>query len=591
MKRIIQSVILGFILIQKSLFGYYETDVKSLFDIKLTFVQRENKPYYYFKELLNQSRTDAAGAIVNLKLEDEEVRKKFYKNIIRSLVIESTVLEMENSTLKILNELKEIGNIQFNSASAATTTVVTLLEFISDVNNKNIYRYLRSNLLGWHKNSTFKNVKARLDKLNNVLGNFETITGITNGSFTISQNAIQTLIINSLYKGIMMDKIELLQTNNSEIDPLITEVLNELLVSFENEDDLIIQSWIDMMKSNTLTVFDFSENSDIYFPIKLGAGKASIPTILVTEAINELIDTFDRNPFLLNQHIAISSLLINNFGGTEIFHIDNLNNMFSEKYIDEPEENQINKLKIFLLSMFFKNLNEITSETGWVEMITSYIDGENFNREDTETISQNMYNNLIRRFNNVIVVFADVSLESEYFIPVKYLYDNQAIEYKNGNFYPNDNITRAQILKIILTMKKNKPEICSTQNHKDNEQSYNHKFTDVHSSNWFAEYIWCASDINITSGYTSTDNIVSFAPEKNVIRAEAYKFISMGLNPPNDYKEPLNENWYDEYRDQFENYVSDNLLRDNLVNNDLTRGEATQLIYGVCMKEDNFLCK
>lgn len=89
-------------------------------------------------------------------------------------------------------------------------------------------------------------------------------------------------------------------------------------------------------------------------------------------------------------------------------------------------------------------------------------------------------------------------------------YDGDISGYGDGRFGPDDNVTRAQILKIALLAFDLPVE--------EGDSS----FTDVSSSDWYANYVSSASgDLDIVSGYN--DN--TFKPDNPVTRAEALKII------------------------------------------------------------------
>lgn len=84
--------------------------------------------------------------------------------------------------------------------------------------------------------------------------------------------------------------------------------------------------------------------------------------------------------------------------------------------------------------------------------------------------------------------------------------------YEDGNFLPDNAITRAEFLKILL-LTKYQAELISGCNTK--------AFDDVEFSSWYSSYICFGNIENIVSGYK--DNM--FRPNKSISYAEASKVI------------------------------------------------------------------
>lgn len=92
--------------------------------------------------------------------------------------------------------------------------------------------------------------------------------------------------------------------------------------------------------------------------------------------------------------------------------------------------------------------------------------------------------------------------------------------YKDGNFYPDQTITRAEALKIIFTLESGyKIDPCPKNFVRD---SWNYVFyTDVKKDSWYAPYV-CKAHINeFVQGYEDGN----FYPNENVTNAEAIKII------------------------------------------------------------------
>ena len=101
-------------------------------------------------------------------------------------------------------------------------------------------------------------------------------------------------------------------------------------------------------------------------------------------------------------------------------------------------------------------------------------------------------------------IFNDVKSTDWYYNSVKYVYENNIIKgYTNGNFGPNDKLTRAMIVTILHRM-DSEPNV-----------STNNKFSDVGSS-WYTNAINWASQNKIVMGYGDG----TFKPNNNITRQD-----------------------------------------------------------------------
>lgn len=143
--------------------------------------------------------------------------------------------------------------------------------------------------------------------------------------------------------------------------------------------------------------------------------------------------------------------------------------------------------------------------------------------------------------------------------------------YGDGRFGPDNKLTRAQIVKIAVLAF----ELPS--------QGSAETFSDVKNSDWFADYVASAADLEIVNGYPDG----SFKPDSEVSRAEALKILleASGLS---DFS-PLTTNFTDvnSIKDWFAPYsayaksiglvngYSDGSFRGN---NPITRAEVCKLL-------------
>lgn len=90
--------------------------------------------------------------------------------------------------------------------------------------------------------------------------------------------------------------------------------------------------------------------------------------------------------------------------------------------------------------------------------------------------------------------------------------------YANGTFMPNNNITRAEALKILLAAAAHAYNVQS-----DIFDRWPNNFTDVDQAAWYANYVNFAFANGIVNGKTST----MFAPNDSVTRAEMTKMAEL----------------------------------------------------------------
>ncbi|MBI3331753.1 beta-propeller domain-containing protein [Candidatus Peregrinibacteria bacterium] len=126
--------------------------------------------------------------------------------------------------------------------------------------------------------------------------------------------------------------------------------------------------------------------------------------------------------------------------------------------------------------------------------------------------------------------FSDVSASTQYRTAIEALEEKGVIEgYSDGTFKANNNINRAEFLKIIL-------EARSKEAATDKEFAC---FPDVQHE-WFAEYVCRAKMEEIISGYP--DGL--FRPEQNINFPEAAKILTLAYYQP---IEQYSADWYEPY--------------------------------------------
>jgi hypothetical protein len=174
---------------------------------------------------------------------------------------------------------------------------------------------------------------------------------------------------------------------------------------------------------------------------------------------------------------------------------------------------------------------------------------------------------------------------------VSYLYDRGFINgYQDQTFRPDTDITRAEFLKILLSV--NSQQTTSTTKQ---------IFSDVSPAAWHFPYVAIAFENNWIKGYEgvicTNQNLSSpcFLPNASISREEAAVIVYQILGYPSDL-DPAPQfldlditNWSYDYVTSLTNRcVFNNVQRFN-PNNNLTRAEAAKIIYyAYTAIEDNY---
>lgn len=181
--------------------------------------------------------------------------------------------------------------------------------------------------------------------------------------------------------------------------------------------------------------------------------------------------------------------------------------------------------------------------------------------------------------------FSDVPESHQNYEAISYLYANGIINgFSDGTFRPDQEINRAEALKIILLGSGIEGEISTEK-----------PFLDVEISDWFAEYVQKAKELGIVNG--NADG--TFAPNRNLNLSEALKIILKTNNintdqiaiSANPYQDIDQNEWYAPY---FQYAQDANLLDQSADENvypakDITRGELAEIMYRIAFVKANNL--
>ncbi len=174
---------------------------------------------------------------------------------------------------------------------------------------------------------------------------------------------------------------------------------------------------------------------------------------------------------------------------------------------------------------------------------------------------------------------------------IEYLYENEIVEgYPDGTFKPENNLTRAELMKILVLGAGFDPQIVD----------YNGCFPDV-DLEWFAPYVCFAEEQGWVEGYEDGE----FKPGENVLKVEAVKMLLEIFNvrlsylPETAFDDVGLDQWYSTY---VTTAAQMNLLEEVDVYNPgdlITRGGVSENIYRLILDEqqrfdvanEEMLCK
>lgn len=147
---------------------------------------------------------------------------------------------------------------------------------------------------------------------------------------------------------------------------------------------------------------------------------------------------------------------------------------------------------------------------------------------------------------------------------IDYLEENDVVQgYSDGIYRPDNQINRAEFLKIILESLDVKLD------------SGGYCFPDV-QSDWYALYVCKAKSLGIISGYSGG----YFRPGNNINLAESLKIVLEAYDASLNYS-------YSEWYEPYYHFMVDNKLLAHVntsISHKITRGEMAQIIYNL----DNF---
>ncbi len=159
--------------------------------------------------------------------------------------------------------------------------------------------------------------------------------------------------------------------------------------------------------------------------------------------------------------------------------------------------------------------------------------------------------------------YGDVASNDQYHDAIWYMTTaGYASGYSDNTFKPENDVTRAEALKMILASSKTEVTDGSGL-----------IFSDVVESDWFHSYLNTALQLGIISGYSDG----TFKPNETVNRVEALKI----LLEANKVSLSEGDEWYDKYLDFAKEHalIVPDSNGDYLPSNLVSRGELSEMIY------------
>jgi len=168
-------------------------------------------------------------------------------------------------------------------------------------------------------------------------------------------------------------------------------------------------------------------------------------------------------------------------------------------------------------------------------------------------------------------VFTDVDFSHKYAFAIKFLKNYQILNgYSDGSFRPENEINRAELLKVLVMGAGHSPS-----------NAYKNCFPDV-KEDWYAPYVCFAKLNNWVEGYQDGN----FRPEKPVSKAEAVKMILtvFEINFIKDayeyFRDVKPDSWFFDYiTTAYILEIIDDVDLFFLPNSNILRGQASEYIF------------
>ncbi len=175
-------------------------------------------------------------------------------------------------------------------------------------------------------------------------------------------------------------------------------------------------------------------------------------------------------------------------------------------------------------------------------------------------------------------LFPDVKATTKNATAINFLRKNGIIiGYEDGTFKPDKDVSRAEMLKILI-----KGGLGLEPGAEYRKKCFN----DINPSDWFANYVCYAKEKGWTEGYEDG----TFQPNKTINKVEAIKFLVVINEIPKDdsavlpYFDAINGAWYENY---IKAAYSKGILEENGtilgVSSNMTRGSISENIFRIIL--------
>ncbi len=176
--------------------------------------------------------------------------------------------------------------------------------------------------------------------------------------------------------------------------------------------------------------------------------------------------------------------------------------------------------------------------------------------------------NLLLVYADTNTTFSDVSSNNIFSDAVNYVKSQGIVNgYEDGTYKPDNQINRAEFVKIIIGAISTEDQISAC--------TPNKTFFDISSSEWFYPYICTASNNGIIDGYSDG----SFKPANYINFAEASKIIANAFG----YETSAKELWYQSFVEKLEELKAIPGTVCSISKN-ISRGDMAEMVYR--LKED-----
>ncbi len=183
--------------------------------------------------------------------------------------------------------------------------------------------------------------------------------------------------------------------------------------------------------------------------------------------------------------------------------------------------------------------------------------------------------------------FSDVAETDQYYPAITYLKENGIINgYEDGTFLPDNDVNRAEALKIILLGLGLEVE---------DRTSYELPFSDLANDAWYLKYVAAAYDYGIISGYDDG----TFRPDATVNLAEAIKILTSTYDEDasetdidaDPYEDVPGYDWYSPFVQYAKNLniiepEDDGLLYPNQA---VSRAKLSEMVYRIMYIEEHHM--